>query len=307
MPPDNMQLFDRALLRRRRRLAAAGLAAHDFLLARTAEDIAARLDAVKRDFPLALDLGANGGRLGRTLVAHPRVAAVVSTESVEQLLGDGAGSRVICDEEQLPFAVAAFDLAVSGLGLHLVNDLPGALIQIRRSLKPDGLFLGAVLGGGTLHELRDVMTAAEIETTGGASPHVAPFADVRDFGALLQRAGFALPVADADNVTVTYANIVALMHDLRGMGAANVLNERSRRPMRRALLARAGEIYAERFPAGGGRIAATFEIIHLSGWAPHESQQKPLAPGSARTRLADALGAAEFSAGEKTSPRKTGR
>lgn len=305
MPQEDMELFDRGLLRVRQQRATAGLGDHGFLLARAAEDIRARLDAVMRDFPLSLLTGMSPDALARMLGNHPRMGRLVlAGPRACELTGTGSLS-VACDEERLPFDAGAFALAVSVLSLHLVNDLPGALLQLRRALRPDGLLMAAVLGGGTLHELREALTAAEVEVTGGASPRVAPFADVRDYGALLQRAGFALPVADSDSVTATYRDIVALMHDLRGMGATNVLRERSRRPLPRSVLLRAGEIYAERFPAGDGRIAATFEIIHLSGWAPHGSQQKPLAPGSARMRLADALNTKERSAGVKAGPEKT--
>ncbi len=187
------------------------------------------------------------------------------------------------------FEAESFDLIVSALSLHLVNDLPGALIQLRRALKPDGLFLGAVLGGSSLQELREALAIAETEIAGGVSPRVAPFADIRDMGALLQRAGFALPVTDSEVLTVRYDNLFALMKDLRAMGAANTLFERARKPTSRRLFLRAAEIYAERFADADGRIRATFEIIFLSGWAPHESQQKPLRPGSAQVRLADVL------------------
>jgi NADH dehydrogenase [ubiquinone] 1 alpha subcomplex assembly factor 5 len=193
---------------------------------------------------------------------------------------------------------------VSGLRLQLVNDLPGALVQIRRALKPDGLLLAALLGGNTLVELRTALLAAEEELEGGVSPRVAPFADVRDLGALLQRAGFALPVVDSDTVTVTYADPLALMRELKAMGAGNALVARKRLPLRRATLMRAVAIYRDRFGLPGGRVPATFEIVTLTGWAPHESQQKPLQPGSARTRLADALGTREQSAGDTAAPRR---
>ena len=206
---------------------------------------------------------------------------------------------VVADEEALPFRDASLDLVVSALALQFVNDLPGTLIQIRRALKPDGLFLAAMIGGESLAELRAAFAEAEAEIEGGVSPRVAPFADLRDLGALLQRAGFALPVTDVDRVTVRYASPMALMHDLRRMGAGNALTERRRTPLRRATLRRMLEIYAERFADADGRIRATFEIVWLSGWAPHESQQQPLAPGSAKTRLADALeNAGDFGRGE---------
>jgi SAM-dependent methyltransferase len=201
---------------------------------------------------------------------------------------------VAADEEALPFRDASLDLVVSALVLQFVNDLPGTLIQIRRALKPDGLLLAALAGGDTLTELRQAFAAAEAEIEDGISPRVVPFSDVRDMGALLQRAGFALPVTDIDRVTARYASPISLMHDLRRMGATNPLLERSRRPLKRATLRRMTEIYAERFADRDGRIRATFEIVWLSGWAPHESQQKPLAPGSARQRLADVLGTTEI-------------
>src|SRR6202167_1432886 len=207
---------------------------------------------------------------------------------------------VATDEEALPFGDATFDLIVSALTLQFVNDPPGVLVQIRRALKPDGLFLGALIGGETLTELRQAFAAAESEVEGGASPRVAPFADLRELGALLQRAGFALPVADVDRLTVRYDSVFGLMRDLRRMGATNVLNARRRVPLKRATLIRMAEIYAERFADDDGRVRATFEIVWLSGWAPHPDQQQPLKPGSAKTRLAEALGTREISTGEKT-------
>lgn len=220
---------------------------------------------------------------------------------VDTLVPKEPGSRFIAaDEEALPLADASLDLAVSALALQWVNDLPGTLAQIRRALKPDGLFLAALLGGDTLTELRQSFAIAEAEIEGGVSPRVAPFADMRDVGALLQRAGFALPVADIDRLTVRYDTPFGLMQDLRGMGATNVLLERRRTPLKRATLQRMAQIYAERFSDADGRLRATFDIVWLSGWAPHESQQQPLRPGSARTRLADALKTTEFPAGEKS-------
>jgi SAM-dependent methyltransferase len=210
-----------------------------------------------------------------------------------------SGPDAVADEERLPLAPESIDLAVSVLALHFANDLPGALAQVRRALRPDGLFLAAVLGGETLTELRQSLAEAEVEITGGAAPRVAPFAELRTLGGLLQRTGFALPVIDQDRVIVRYANALELMRDLRGMGATSVLHERSRRPVRRSVLFRAAEIYRQRFADPDGRICTTFDVVSLSGWAPHESQQQPLKPGSARTRLADALGARERSAGEK--------
>lgn len=298
MSADN-DLFDRELLGRRRARIAGSIAEHDFLLRRAADDIVGRVAAVLREFPLALDIGAHHGLLGRELEKLPSVGQIVSTDACPALLAQAGPPRLVCDEERLALAPQCADLIVSGLTLHLVNDLPGALIQMRHALKPDGLFMAALLGGETLTELRQAFVAAEAELEGGASPRIAPFADVRDFGALLQRAGFAMPVSDADLVQVTYASPLALMQELRAMGGTNVLRARSKRPLRRATLERADQIYRARFPADGGRVRATFEIIHLTGWAPAPSQPKPLRPGSAKARLADALGVEEHSAGER--------
>jgi SAM-dependent methyltransferase len=283
-------IFDRRLIVERRNRAAGRIAEHDFLLLRVADDLVERLAAVNRRFPSAVSLGAYHGLIGRRLRQVPGIELVTDVEAAGRLLAQCDGPRLQADEEALPFAEQSLDLVVSGLALHLVNDLPGALVQIRRALKPDGLFLAALLGGATLTELRTAFLIAEEEMEGGASPRVAPFADVRDLGGLLQRAGFALPVADSDTVTVTYRDPLALMLELRAMGASNALAERSRRPLRRATLARAIQVYRERFGLPDGRAPATFEIVTLTGWAPHPSQPKPLRPGSATTRLADVLG-----------------
>lgn len=256
----------------------------DFLLVRAVEDLEERLAAVLRPFPLALDVGTPTPLASEALKRSGRVEKVVRLSPLPE---PGA---IHTDEERLPVADDCFDLAISLLALQGVNDLPGVLIQIRRALKADGLFIGALLGGSTLTELRQAMTQAESELEDGVSPRVAPFADLRDIGGLLQRAGFALPVTDTDVVRVRYANAFALMRDLRRMGLTNALNDRRRTPLKRATLFRAAEIYAERFGDPDGRIPATFEIVWLSGWTPHESQQKPLKPGSAQVRLADALG-----------------
>lgn len=296
-------IFDRALVNRRADRSAAGASDHDFLLRRVAEDFVERLSIIKREFAIAADVGARHGLVGRELAKAPNIGRVVEVEPSQALLAQGgeARLRVCADAEALPFGDGALDLVVSALSLQLVNDLPGALIQIRRALKPDGLFLGATLGGQTLSELRAAWVMAEAEMIGGSSPRVAPFADVRDYGALLQRAGFALPVVDADPVTVTYSHPLALMAEIKAMGGSNPLTERRRVPVTRGLLMRACEIYADQFAetAAGGRVRATFEIITMTAWCPHESQQKPLKPGSAAARLADALGTTERPAGDK--------
>jgi SAM-dependent methyltransferase len=292
------RLFDRELLRVRRQRAAAG-GTEDFLLRRAADDLAARLQAVTRRFALALDVGTPGEALRRALAAGGQVDRVVACEPLAHLRDALAGPRVAADEEALPFADAKFDLVVSALALHWTNDLPGALAQIRRTLKPDGLFLAVLAGGETLTELRQALGEAEAELDGGVSPRVAPFVEVRTLGALVQRAGFALPVTDLDRVVARYSDLGRLFRDLRGMGATNLLVERRRAPLRRRTLARAAEIYTARFADPDGRLRATFDLVSISAWAPDASQQQPLPPGSAKMRLADALGTQEKSAGEK--------
>jgi len=290
-------IFDRQLLRaRRRRAAALGPAA--FLLERVAEDFMERLQTVLRRFERVVDLGTPADALRRALVDEDNIGTIIAAEPRADRL-DARFARVVADEEALPFTDASLDLVVSALALQFVNDLPGTLIQIRRALKPDGLFMAALLGGDTLTELRQAFAAAESEIEGGISPRVAPFADLRDLGALIQRAGFALPVIDSDRITVRYSSVFDLMHDLRRMGATNILTERRRMPLRRATLMRMAEIYSERFADADARVRATFEIVWLSGWAPHASQQQPLKPGSAKSRLADALGTIEIPTGDK--------
>jgi SAM-dependent methyltransferase len=292
-------LFDRKLLRLRQRRARASEPA-TFLLDRVAGEFAERLSAVLRQFEFAADLGTPTDVLRHALHASGKVGAIVAaTSAPAQNEAWQESLQVIADEEALPFADGSLDLVVSALALQFVNDLPGTLIQIRRALNPDGLLMAAMIGGDSLNELREAFAEAESEIEGGISPRVAPFADVRDLGSLLQRAGFALPVVDADRLTVRYDSPIALMHDLRAMGATNVLTERRRTPLRRATLKRMLEIYARRFADADGRLRATFEVVWLTGWAPHESQQKPLKPGSATSRLADALGAKEISTGDR--------
>ena len=267
-------LFDRALLRARQsRALRAGPAT--FLLDRVAEDMQERLRAVLREFKNAADIGTSGDQVRNALSGRVDQLARVDLPDLES--------------EPLPLQPESIELAVSALAFQFVNDLPGVLAQIRRALKPDGLLLAAMTGGDTLTELRQSFAAAEAELEGGVSPRVAPFADLRDVGALLQRAGFALPVTDVDRIVVRYDSAFALMADLRRMGATNVLVERRRTPTRRATLSRMAQIYAERFADADGRLRATFDVIWLSGWAPHASQQQPLKPGSAKASLAEAV------------------
>ncbi|MEM6667339.1 MAG: methyltransferase domain-containing protein [Pseudomonadota bacterium] len=295
-------MFDHDLMRRRL-LRAETRGATGFLAAHAGGDMADRLAMVTRTFEtiatvwtpvdgiraLALDTDRSAdGKAKARRVVH------VVPGSAPGLAGSITGTA-----EALPLAPASFDLIASSLGLTFANDLPGALIQIARALKPDGLFMATMLGGDTLKELRQAFTLAEADITGGASPRVAPFIAVREAGGLLQRAGLALPVADTESITVRYAHPLALFQDLRAMGATNMLLQRSRTPMTRRLLGRLIEAYGDIATDPDGRVRATFEIVHLSGWAPHESQQKPLRPGSARAKLAEALGTSEESAGEK--------
>jgi NADH dehydrogenase [ubiquinone] 1 alpha subcomplex assembly factor 5 len=298
---DERFLFDRTLLRRRRARFAREIASRETLLAHVAREISERTALMLRSFPLALDLGAYHGLVGRSASQLPSVGAMIYAESVFEFAALCPRPSLVCDEDLLPFREASLNLIVSGLALHRVNDLPGALIQIRRALARDGLFMGALLGAGALLELRRALLEAEVETQSGASPRVAPFGDVREYGALLQRAGFGLPVADAETLTIPYASPRELMRDVRALGGGNVLLTRSRLPLARKTLERAESLYRERHGLPGGSVSASFEIVYLSGWGPDQSQQKPLKPGSAAQRLADALGTKEEKAGDKAS------
>jgi len=290
--PEPARIFDRRLLRERRGRAAADLPAHDFLLTEIAERLSDRLSDIARAFPLALDLGARDGILARTLKGRGAIETLIQSDAalINAQRARQAGPVLVADEEILPFKLRCFDAILSNLALHWVNDLPGALAQIRNSLKPDGLFLASLFGTGTLSELRTALMEAELAETGGASPRISPFADLRDAAGLLQRAGFALPVADLDTVTVTYGDFFALLRDLRAMGEANALIDRLKRPTRRTVFARAAAIYQERFADAQGRLPATFQILFLTGWAPDPSQQQPARRGSGKTSLKDVFG-----------------
>lgn len=285
------RLFDRALHRRRLDRAAARFGEASFLKARAAGDAVERLEAIMRSFPVAVDLGARDGAFGRALGrsdARQKIGLLIEADLSARMLGGRAGPRVQVDEERLPFADQSLDLVVSTLALHWANDVPGAMIQIRRALRPDGLFLGVIFGGSTLTELRQSLVAAEAELSDGAGLRVAPFADAYDAAQLLQRAGFALPVADLDRVTVRYSHPLKLIADLRAMGETSALADRGR-PLSRSVLLRACELYQQRFGQPDGKVPATFDLITLTGWSPHESQQKPLRPGEGKVRLEDAL------------------
>jgi SAM-dependent methyltransferase len=283
------RIVDKELLRRRldRALSRAAPGA-GFLMDHVVRDLAERLAAVERRFERGVAFGGNTERLALALAGSGRVETVFRLERTSQALAAGTGA--VADEEALPLADESIDLFASALALQWTNDLPGALAQIRRALRPDGLLLAAFAGGSTLHELRDALMTAETDLRGGASPRILPFADLREIGALLQRAGFALPVVDRDVLKVRYDTAFQLFADLRAMGAGNVLVDRDRTPATRALFLRTAEIYAERHSDPDGRIRATFEIVSISGWAPHESQQKPARRGSATVSLASVLG-----------------
>ena len=290
--PGPPRLFDRRLHRLRLdRAARSGLAA-DFLNRRVAEDFVDRVGSVNRRFAVAVEMGAGRGAFAQALAASDvsdKIDLLIETDVSAAMLGARSGARLAADDEALPFAPASLDLLVSSLSLHWVNDLVGALIQIRRALKADGLFIGAMLGGATLSELRQALLEAEASLCEGAGPRVSPFADAFDAASLMQRAGFALPVVDVDRVAVRYDHLRNLIGDLRAMGETSALIDRPLAPLTAPLLARASEIYADRFATADGRITATFEILTLTGWAPHPSQPRPLKPGSAKMRLADAL------------------
>jgi SAM-dependent methyltransferase len=286
------QIFDRRLLCLRRARCFGDKSQADFLLEHVAREITDRLEATNRQFENAIAYNAAGGALAAAIHASGKADHVVTADLCPSQAPAGGDVAVVYDEEALPFGGAGIGLIVSALMMHWANDLPGALVQARRALRPDGLFLGALFGADTLHELRSAFLAADAELSGGAGPRIAPFADVRDLGSLMQRAGFALPVVDADRLTVRYNSAFDLMADLRAMAATNVMAARTRHTGRQ-LFSRMAEIYHDTYAHADGRIPATFNIVYLSGWAPHDSQQQPLKPGSARQRLADALGTTE--------------
>jgi NADH dehydrogenase [ubiquinone] 1 alpha subcomplex assembly factor 5 len=266
-PTEPSTLFDRLAWRLHRDRAARS-GAVDFLHAEVVDRLVDRLDDVKTQFRIVLDLGVHNGALARALKRRSGIEQIVSADPSLAFLKRLDGMRVTADPELVPFRDGSFDLAVSSLALHWIGDLPGTLVQLRRILNPGGLFLAAMLGGSTLVELRTVMLEAELIEEGGASPRVSPSADLADVAALLLRAGFAMPVADAEKITVTYPDALGLMRDLRGMGETNALVARRRTPLRRQTLARAATLYAERFSLRDGRIPATFEVLFLTGWAP---------------------------------------
>ncbi|MEN8723258.1 MAG: methyltransferase domain-containing protein [Alphaproteobacteria bacterium] len=286
-------IFNRMLVRTRRDRAARRPLDVDFLRVEAAERLAERLDDVTHTFPLAALIGNGRGHLHRALTGRAGIEHAVCLD-MSEAQAKAAGSLSICaDEEWLPLKEQHFDLIASSLSLHWVNDLPGTLIQINRALKPDGFFVANLIGGDTLTELRQSLLAAESAMGSGVAPRVSPFMDVRTAGSLLQRAGFALPVTDMDRITITYETPFKLLHELRQMGGANALMETHKGALRRDVLMAAMQHYQENFSNEDGRVRATVDLITMTGWAPHESQPKPLRPGSATMRLADALNTTE--------------
>ena len=291
---DPITVFDRHILKLRRDRAASRASEFNFLFAETADRLADRLEDTTRNFPRAVDLGCHSGELAQILAASSRVETLhqadISYRYAKAARDLNGRSSMVADEEFLPFAEGSLDLILSNLSLHWVNDLPGMLLQARRALKPDGLFLASMLGGETLKDLREALMTAEAEEEGGVSPRVSPFVDVKDAGALLQRSGFALPVVDADDITIDYPDALKLMRDLSGMGESNIVAKRSKKFTKRSTLARAAAIYHERHGREEGRVHAKFQVIYLTGWAPDESQPKPLRRGSGQVSLVDFLG-----------------
>ncbi len=299
-PENSAIIFDRMAVRRQRERAAPTFKDHDFLFREVAERLVDRVADVKRKFPLVIDLGARGHDLKQLLAKNSSIGTIYEMG----LTRKETEYSFVGDEETLAISPSCSDLIVSNLVLHWTNDVPGTLIQCRQALKPDGLFMAAILGGETLTELRQIMMEVEAEISGGVSPRVSPFAELADTASLLQRAGFNLPVADSDMITVTYPDVFALMRDLRGMGETNAVLARPRSFSKRELFLRVAERYAELFGDKDGRIPASFQILYLTGWAPDASQQQPLRPGSATASLAEALESEEQSAGEKAGPAK---
>jgi NADH dehydrogenase [ubiquinone] 1 alpha subcomplex assembly factor 5 len=282
-------VFDRRVLRLRRSRVAPALHGFDFLIQEAARRLVERLGDIRRAFPLALELGCHTGQLAARLRGNGQIGQLLQTDLSYDMVRHAPARRLVADEEALPFGPGCLDLVISCFSLHWVNDLPGTLAQVRYALKPDGLFLAIMPGGATLFELRESLMRAELEVAGGAGPRVSPFVDVREGGMLLQRAGFAMPVADVETVTVTYDHPLKLMAELRGMGEANALVQRGR-ALDRTTLRRACEIYRELFGDGADRIPVTFQLLTLSGWAPDPSQPQPIRRGSGQVNLADALG-----------------
>lgn len=291
----NLEVFDRGRVAQNRNRAAAQLDQYDFLLERAASDLISRLDDISRSFPTVLDLGSHHGLMSEALDQHSSIGQIFALERAGSLARQTRHRGIPTiqgDEETLPFKDGSFDLISSALSLHWINDLPGALIQIRKALKPDGLFLGCLFAAGTLSELRTSLIEAESSLTAGISPRLSPLAGLQDLAGLLQRSGFALPVADIDHITVRYQHPMSLLADLRGSGEQAAFASKpgqERRPLSRRMLQRTCEVYQDRFSDPDGKVRASFNIAWLSGWAPSDNQPKPLKPGSGKVSLAAAV------------------
>ena len=287
-----MIVFNRRTIRQHRARAAANLEKYDFLFKETSERLCDRLEDITRTFPLALDLGCRTGQIARTLAGRGGINTLMQCDLAPEMVAKAEAKnsfRLAADEEALPFANEVFDLIISNLTLHWINDLPGMLIQARQALKPDGLFMASILGGETLKELRTSLAEAEISEENGLSPRISPMADIQDLAQLLQRTGFALPVVDTETITVMYADIITLMTDLRNMGESNAVIESRKSLMKRSTMEKAVLIYKKNFIGDNGKFPATFQILTMTGWAPDDSQPKPLKPGSATHSLIDVL------------------
>ncbi len=295
----DIMVFDRLLVQKNRQRALNNFNNYDFLFEWSKNQLSERLYDINRSFDLALQIGS---RAAFTNSEHDKIKRLITCDLTSQPFTNNAPNYIQSSEEFLPIAPQSMDLISSNLNLHSVNDLPGALLQIKNSLKKDGLFTASMLGGETLHELRTTLTNTELSLTGGVSPRIFPFADKKQMGDLLQRAGFALPVIDSEIITVTYESFFKLLHDLRGMGENNAILQRNKIPVSKNFFMHAARKYHEKYAQNDGRITASFEVIFLIGWSPHESQQKPLRPGSAKHRLADILDTDEVTTGEKSTP-----
>ena len=295
-----IEVFDCETLVRNKQRAAKNIENHNFLFNWALDNTHDRLEIIKRDFPQTALIGARHSKtVAERIKIGKNIRNLTILDTSPSLLDQQTETKITITEEFLPLPPQSLDMIISNLELHSINDVPGMLIQIKQALKPDGLFIATLFGGDTLTELRQCIAQAEVSIYGGISPHIFPFADKQQMGSVMQRAGFALPVIDSDIITVTYNDIFKLMTDIRGMGEGNAVKARDKKPLSRAVLMEAARLYQERFSDPDGRIRATFEIIFLLGWAPHDSQQKPLRPGSAKTELATALGTTEIGTGEE--------
>lgn len=287
------QLIDTIAHRRNRDRAASGFGDVNFLKQAAADRLADRLDIVRRHFPLVLDIGSHHGEMAKAAIASGKVDRVICADPSSGMASHTAGDMPSCvvDYDNINFCDGAFDAITSAFSMHWVNDLPGMLSRMRRWLKPDGLLLLSMAGGVSFGGLRSCLAEAESQTAGGLSPRVLPMADIRDLGGLLGRAGFGLPVADSDTLTISWSDLFHMMRELRQMGESNALLGRATHMTRRDTMMKAATLYKDRFSTEDQRVTAEIELITLTAWAPSPDQQKPLKPGSADVNLADFLNA----------------